>query len=304
MQRPERKSGAYGRGVIELEEEQVAQGSLRDQLSAELLSALRAPGYTPPVLPAAALQVHHLSRARDVKPEKILHALERDPLLAARVVRAASSPAFGGLAIHSLQAAIMRIGMSNLSELVWEVALNMCVFRSRAFEGPMNALRKHSSACAHVCRTIAKFTAVPLEYAFLCGLLHDVGAAAALHLLGEEGATLPNDLLDLVLGAAHAEASQLVATLWQLPDDVQLVLGHHHAVVISGFVHPTAAIIGVAEQLLDEVGGSFAGLTASWDERSEHTFARSCDALHLNQATLGLIKGELEPLLARLERSY
>ncbi len=304
-----RLSGEYGRGTVVVNDEQHEAEVSRDEVCARLLSNFRSPNYAPPVLPAAAMEVHRLSRSKEVKLEQVLQALERDPLLAARIVKAASSPAFGGLAIHSLRVAIMRIGMSNLAELVWEVALNMRVFRSKLYDAPMNAVRKHSTACAYTARTVAKLTAVPLDYAFLCGLLHDVGAAAALHLLGEDVARagtqpLRAELLDVVLASTHAEASRLVASLWRLPDDMQLVLANHHTVIVSQHVHPVAAIIAVAERLLNEEGGSFALLTAAWDQTSDRSFATACDALGLNAQALALIKAEMKPVLARLEQAY
>ncbi len=305
----DRRSGEYGRGTVVVEDEQIDFEEARDEVCARLFATFRSPKYAPPVLPAAAMEVHRLSRAKDVKLEQVLSALERDPLLAARVVKAASSPAFGGLAIHSLHTAIMRIGMSNLAELVWEVALDMKVFRSKVYDAPMNAVRKHSAACAHAARAVAKLTAVPLEYAFLCGLLHDVGAAAALHLLGEDVARagtepLRPDLLEIVLASTHAQASQLVSNLWKLPDDMQLVLGNHHTVIVAEHVHPVAAIIAIAERLLIEDGGSFARLTQAWDRTNDRAYAMACDSLGINEQSLNVAKAELKPLLARLELGY
>ena len=170
----------YGKGAVLLEEEDLLQAGddQAEEISERLKATFHSPDYVPPVLPAAAVEVHRLTQTQDVKIEQILAALEKDPLLAARVVKVASSPVYGGKPLQSLSEAVMRLGMRHLGDVVWEVALNMRVFRSKAYEAPMEAVRRHSVACAHVARCIAKLTPVPLEYAFLCGLLHDVGAAA------------------------------------------------------------------------------------------------------------------------------
>jgi hypothetical protein len=61
-------------------------------------------------------------------------------------------------------------------------------------------------------------------------------------------------LLGPALRQVHQEASAVVAGLWNMPLDVQLVLGHHHEVVMDGFTHPLAAVVAVAEQLAREFG--------------------------------------------------
>jgi HD-like signal output (HDOD) protein len=183
----------------------------------------------------------------------------------------------------------------------------MKVFRSKAYEGPMDAVRRHSTACAYVSRMIAKLTPVPLEYAFLCGLLHDVGAAAALLLLGQGGSNtggkpLSAEVLQVVLTKAHAEASQLVAKLWQLPEDVQLVLGHHHTVTIQGYAHPTAAIIAIAEKVLREESGK-AARALDWDETNDYALIAAREALGLTPRALEAIRKDARTIMAKLEKA-
>lgn len=297
----------YGKGVIVLSDAELSGNAHAEAISERLNAVFRSPEYQPPVLPAAAVEVHRLTQTKDVRLEQILAALEKDPLLAARILRVASSPVYGGQQLDSLQTAVMRLGMRMVADLVWEVALNMRVFRSKAYEAPMEVVRKHSIAVAHVARAIAKLTPVPLEYAFLCGLLHDVGAAAALLLLGEGGSNagagpLTADVLEIVLGKAHAEASQLIANLWTLPSDVQLVLANHHTVSIQGYAHPTAAIIAVAERVISEEAGKNQKPPA-WDQTRESAFMAARDALALSARTLDAVKKDTRNILAKLEKA-
>jgi putative nucleotidyltransferase with HDIG domain len=297
----------YGKGFVQLDDAELS-GNVHAEAIGERLNLLfRSTDYTPPLLPAAAVEVHRLTQAQDVRIEQILGVLEKDPMLAARILRVASSPVYGGQAVDSLQTAVMRLGLRTLADLVWEVALNMRVFRSKAYEAPMEAVRRHSIAVAHVSRAIAKLTPVPLEYAFLCGLLHDVGAAAALHLLGEGGSNagagpLSSDVLEIVLGKAHAEASQQVARLWGMSGDVQLVLAHHHAVSVQGYPHPTAAIIAIAEQAIGEELGKGAKRLA-WDQTREAAFMAARDALSLSARSLDAVKKDTRNILAKLEKA-
>ncbi len=297
----------YGNGVVVLSEAEVSGNAHAEAISERLDALFQSPTYSPPLLPAAAVDVHRLTQVKDVRVEQILAVLEQDPLLAARVLRVASSPVYGGLALDSMQAAVMRLGMRTLADLVWEVALNMRVFRSKAYEAPMEAVRRHSVAVAHVARAIAKLTPVPLEYAFLCGLLHDVGAAAALLLLGESGSNagagaLSAEVLEIVLEKAHAEASQVVARQWGLPGDVQLVLGHHHSVSIQGYAHPTAAIIAIAERAISEEAGK-GRRPPAWDQTREAAWMVARDALALSVRSLDAVKKDTRNILAKLEKA-
>jgi putative nucleotidyltransferase with HDIG domain len=297
----------YGKGVVVLDELDVTSNAHAEAISERLGAVFRSPEYTPPLLPAAAVEVHRLTQTKDVRLEQIQAVLEKDPMLAARILRVASSPVYGGQLVESLQTAVMRVGMRTLGDLVWEVALNMRVFRSKAYEAPMEAVRRHSIAVAHVSRAIAKLTPVPLEYAFLCGLLHDIGAAAALHLLGEGGSNagagaLSSDVLEVVLGKAHADASQLVAKLWALPGDVQIVLANHHAVTIQGYAHPTAAIIAIAERAISEEAGK--GMKPpAWDHTREAALMAARDALSLSARSLDAVKKDTRTILAKLEKA-
>jgi HD-like signal output (HDOD) protein len=297
----------YGKGMVVLQDAELSGNVHAEEISERLKAVFRSPDYAPPLLPAAAVEVHRLSQTKDAQVDQILSALEKDPLLAARVLKVASSPVYGGQALQSLQTAVMRLGMRALADLVWEVALNMKVFRSKAYEGPMDAVRRHSTATAYVARAIAKLTPVPLEYAFLCGLLHDVGAAAALLLLGEGGSNsggkpLSPEVLQVVLAKAHAEASQLVARLWELPADVQLVLAHHHNVTVQGYAHPTAAIIAIAEKVLREESGKSAR-ALDWDETSDNALIAAREALGITPRSLEAIRKDARTIMAKLEKA-
>lgn len=297
----------YGKGLVVLQDAELSGNVHAEEISERLTAVFRSPEYVPPLLPAAAVEVHRLSQTKDAQVDQILSALEKDPLLAARVLKVASSPVYSGQALQSLQTAVMRLGMRALADLVWEVALNMKVFRSKAYEGPMDVVRRHSTATAYVARAIAKLTPVPLEYAFLCGLLHDVGAAAALLLLGEGGSNaggkpLTADVLQIVLSKAHAEASQLVARLWELPADVQLVLANHHNVTVQGYAHPTAAIIAIAEKVLRDESGK-AARALDWDETSDNALIAAREALGITPRALEAIRKDARTIVAKLEKA-
>ena len=227
-------------------------------------------------------------------------------MLAGRVLKIAQSAAFAPMgAITSLQDAVVRLGLRNLSEIAWEVSLNMRVFRSQAYAESMEIVRRHSTACAHLARVVSSFTSLASEYAFLCGLLHDIGMAAALIVLGEQKETAAGfdpTLLGIALQQCHQEASAVVAGLWKLPADVQLVLGHHHDVVIDGFVHPLAAVVALADELTCDLGLGIVICGHNCDVTSDTALAHARNALGFDCARMDKLGQEARRLISTLER--
>ncbi|MBW2243877.1 MAG: HDOD domain-containing protein, partial [Deltaproteobacteria bacterium] len=176
----------YGKGEASIA---VDDDVLLDEaaLQERMLDTFRAPNYRPPELPSTAQEVLVLSQNPEVEVDKVVELLENDQMLAAQVLRVAGSPAYAGAAkIDSLSGALMRLGLKTVRDVVLEVAMNLRVFRCEAYAAPMERLRKHSQATAHLCRVVCKYSSsVEAEFAFLCGLLHDVGIAGILLALGE-----------------------------------------------------------------------------------------------------------------------
>ena len=294
----------YGRG-----EHSINSDGILVESAAEFAKRLRAhfasPGYTPPLLPAVALEVYGLSQQSNVDVAKVVEVMRKDPMLAGRVLKIAQSAAFAPVGIiTSLQDAVVRLGLRNLSEIVWEVSLATRVFRSHTYAEPMEMVRRHSTACAYLARMVSGFTSIASEYAFLCGLLHDIGMAAALVLLDEQKSTAEG-LDPLLLGPAlqqcHQEASAVVAGLWKLPADVRLVLGHHHDVVIDGLVHPLAAVVALAEDLTRDLGLGIVLSGHDCDVTGEAVLARARTALGFNQTRMDKLRQEAKKIVANLE---
>jgi putative nucleotidyltransferase with HDIG domain len=300
----EKNSENYGKGEYEIEADAVVLESAAD-FAARLKAHFTSPGYTPPLLPAVAMQVQQLSTRADVDIPALVAVMEKDPMFAARVLKIAQSAAFASSgSIASLRDAVVRIGLRNLTDIAWEVAMNMRIFRSQAYAAPMEAVRRHSTACAHLARMLSAATGISSEYAFLCGLLHDIGIASSLIVLGEQqpGQALDPMLLGMILKRCHQEASLVIATLWKLPGDVQLVVGHHHDVQIQGFVHPLAAVVAVAEQLARELGFGVMLAGSDCDGTEELAMAKARDALKLDKAGMDRMREEAKKLAATFDR--
>lgn len=249
----------YGQGVAAIDD---AEQSLVDGrfLQHRLKETFASPDYKPPALPAVALELLALSRKPEVSFAAVRKLMERDPILAGRVLVVAQSAAFASAGVvRSLEDALLRLGLRTLGDIVIEAALSTRVFRAEGYTDAMRALSRHSTVVAHLARHIARRTAIYDEHAFLCGLLHDVGAAAGMIVLGERPRGEPLLELDLVWPAILAEHESVSASLcraWNLPAEVGLVVGNHHGCQIGGHVHPVAAVVHLADWVSAQLGES------------------------------------------------
>ena len=214
--------------------------------------------YQPPMLPQVASELLSACDGGDVELTHVLRLLEKDTLVASRVLDLCNSPLYGAVEPSpTLADAATRVGLRQLRDAVIEASLQLRVFKTNGYSEAVDRVRVHSIAVAHLARAITRFTAVDSEYAFLCGLLHDVGFSAALVALGDapRGERL-RPVVDLwpSLAALHETVGGSVATLWRLPTEVAMVLRLHHTLKVGNVVHPVAAIVTLAESIANDHG--------------------------------------------------
>src|SRR5689334_13354009 len=89
-----------------------AAGAPALPLAQEIRARFRSPTYTPPLLPAVALEVQQSATSPDVTFADVARILEKDPILTARVLRLARSPAYARPGeLRSIRDAVGRLGM-------------------------------------------------------------------------------------------------------------------------------------------------------------------------------------------------
>lgn len=276
----------------------------QEYLTSRLESHFSSPDYRPPVLPAIALEIHQLAQYPEVDLQRVAALLEKDSLLAARVLRVANSPAYAMRGrLVSLRDAVVRLGARSIRDIVWEIALNMRVFKAQRYAGPMESVRKHSTTTAYLARLVSSLTSLANDYAFLCGLLHDIGIASALVVLEERMASeapLDDLLLAYVFNVFHEDGSSLIAKLWSLPPDVQVVLGHHHNPMIDGQVHPLGAVVNIADALATELGAAAQIGEHRCDATEDEHLQNAIHALNLKSDEMEELRSQAQKLIAAL----
>lgn len=260
----QRNALGYGRGEYEMPSDTVDLEETRQQLAAWLDGFLAKPSCELPRPPQVALEVIALSKKPNARIEDIASVLEREPLLAGRVLKLANSALYGGgVACVTLKQALVRMGLAIVRDVVMEAAMQMTVIHAEGLNATLESIRRHSSAVAWISRFVARNTSIDAENAFLVGLLHDVGlsygliALAEFHRVNRRPARLDAPSW-AAIESVHERFSQFILASWGLPPSVSIVPGHHHSLMMGGRPHPQVAVLIVAEQLAAD---------AKWDVR-------------------------------------
>jgi HD-like signal output (HDOD) protein len=266
-----------------------------------VLQRFHAPDHIRPALPSVALDVVRKRRRPTLNLARVAWAIEQDPVLAAHVLRLAQSPLYGGhLQVRAVAEALVRVGFERVGAIVLEAALAVHLFCAPGYDGPMAKLRKHSQATAHMARAVSKHTYLPGDYAFYCGLLHDVGIAAILNALaalpGGAAPPLIEDVWPSIL-RSHEEVSGLLANRWGLSSELELVMGHHHEYSIGQSVHALTCVVFVAGALATEAG---AGCDEVFSPNAAET---ACGALGIARDTLKALRATAAEI-ARLVKAH
>jgi len=187
-----------------------------------------------PRLPKVAGRILQLSQDPDVQIQAVGDVVKGDPQLATRVLALANAAAFGGGGeVKNLNTAITRLGMRKLRDLVFAESMQTKVFPSRAYIRLVEQSWRLSLGAAVACEAIAKVTSLERDEAFLIGLLHDIGKPTLVNAILEferknDGRSLGEELVDLVLSQLHEEIGAYVLEQWKMsPSIVEAARDHH-----------------------------------------------------------------------------
>src|SRR5262245_22179680 len=211
-------------------------------------------------MPQVVTRFLDLIQDPDFSYDELVAVLSSDPGTAADILRLANSALFGvSRRITSLRPALTLLGPRRIRALVLGRYLVEAV---GTWGGDLDAAYywRRSLACGVLAARFAEVLAPRLrEEAFIAGLLSDVGVAILAQELPEIYAPAarlycPGGALDVleverrVIGATHAEVSNLLLQHWHLPELVcQAVSWHHADVATTGAAEQLARIVGAAD---------------------------------------------------------
>jgi HD-like signal output (HDOD) protein len=184
-----------------------------------------------PPLPRTAVELSRLVVSQRARLEDVVRLVERDVQLAGRVLKLASSVAYGRDKVTDLRRAIVRVGMSGVRNIALSVAVAKA-FRAGPLEPYLKLETRHAYVTACGAAWVASRLGTDPQHAFLCGLMHDVGCSALLALVSRRGLRDPSLLsLDTVLPLLHqmhTDVGYAVLGHWGLQENVRDVAQMHH----------------------------------------------------------------------------
>ena len=115
------------------------------------------PDFDLPSMPPCVVKVMEISQSPDPSLRALENVLQMDQALAAKILRMANSPIYGGTRrIDSLQSAINRLGVVSIRNVVLAIAVNSTI-KSAAKIGPVaNVLWEHSIATGIASQVLAR----------------------------------------------------------------------------------------------------------------------------------------------------
>ncbi|HKA91689.1 MAG TPA: HDOD domain-containing protein [Haliangiales bacterium] len=183
------------------------------------------------LMPALAHRVLVTLQDANLNLKRVVKLLEQDPVLAARVMRLASSAAYGSSPMRTLDAAVTRLGVQKLRTLLIELsARQLFISRDARIAKAMKELWDHSLAVALIARDLSALSGqdTEMDTAYVCGLFHDLGKPIVASVLLEAekavttergGGWIGSDFWLEVVNQAHRRVGIALAEKWMLPDE-------------------------------------------------------------------------------------
>jgi HD-like signal output (HDOD) protein len=210
-----------------------------------------------PVLPMVAGRVMALTNDPNADVADLSDLIHQDQALAGNVLRIANSAAYSaGEPIVSLRQAVMRLGMSVLSEIAVAACLQGNTFRTPGHDVYRRRLLVHAFVAGGFAKELARLKRRNVEAAFLCGLMHSIGHPVVLHVIATALpagtlAKLSEAEVSLLGREFHRPAATAVTVAWNLPQQVQVAAVHHE--------NPAAAPAFVDEARMTALAAQLAG---------------------------------------------
>jgi len=194
-----------------------------------------------PSMPSTSVRIIQIATDPQASIDDILEVIQFDQSLTGQVLRLCNSAYFGlARKIGSLKEALAYLGAMPLLQLIMGVHCNAVLQQAQPGYGLMSGmLWAHSSAVALAAERLGRHAKVErAAVLFTAGLLHDIGKIV----LGSFLSDAYQQVMDLlstspitfheaekqVLGYTHAEMGELIASKWQLPEEICLPARYHH----------------------------------------------------------------------------
>ncbi len=236
-------------------------------LATQLIEQLRTTEIRVPPYPAVASALDRIGREARTTVADVAGIVATDAALAATVLRHAASASRTSNAPATLEAAIWKLGVDELTRIV----LASSVGGPATIAGPLGVLRRdqwrRSLLSAMFCKELATRRGVDPDQAFLAGLLHDFGAIVVVACLESLGLAhlpvMPEPSWRRLIEDLHVEFGMVVVARWRLPEAIAEVIASHHTPhTCMRIYRPLVQLVAVVDQIIEILDRPDGGIAA------------------------------------------
>ncbi len=215
-----------------------------------------------PPLPQSIPQILEITKNPDSSAQDLTRVFERDPTLAASILKLANTAYYGfNRQISTISHAIVCLGFNTIKSIALTASTHDMLSNGvEAYKLEKGMLWKHSTACATCARMIAQRVKYKdCEEAYIAGLLHDIGKIILSSFAEEQYDEIiektkdnktPYNVAEMeVLGYDHPQIGGKVIEKWNLPPGLVEAVQYHHQpekaeenIILTYIVHLADAI--------------------------------------------------------------
>ena len=232
----------------------------------KLIALIEEKGDLPP-LPEILMTLEKKINDPDCDVVEVSGIIESEPVLSGRLIQLANSVLFGGgrEKTEDLNDAVMRLGVKMVLDMAYTLKLPGLFKNAKGF----NQIRfwTHSLGVAYLTRSLAYMVRIPqkeIEFAYLCGLMHDIGIVVFDHLIPDEYTPFLKQIKSSELtlaeneaetfGITHAElGARFIEKWWPVsPGLVEAIRAHHDSPGEDGNVKHIVHLLITANLLANQ----------------------------------------------------
>jgi putative nucleotidyltransferase with HDIG domain len=218
----------------------------------ELVRQLRTGRAALPVLPQVADAALRLANDPDARIDQLARLVDTDPPIAARFMSVANSVSYWrGMIASSTQSAIVRLGLANTRDLLFQVVYAASTHGLKKYQTLVSRSFKRSVTAAIAARVTAQELSLASEYDYMSGLLHDIGEARVYRIL--DGLAVPDgpDAVKRLVKKYHCVAGAEIAMAWKLPTAIVDACAAHHDEAAAA--NPHVRLVMIADAIVEAI---------------------------------------------------
>ncbi len=222
------------------------------ELEREIVRQLRTGRGGLPVLPQVAEAALRLANDPEARIDQLARLVDTEPPIAARFMSVANSIAYWrGMMAPSTQSAIVRLGLANTRDLLFQVVYAASTHGLKKYHTVVQRSFKRSVVAAVAARVTASHIRYRGEYDYMSGLLHDIGEARIYRILDALPSTEERALVKRLVQKYHCVAGAEIAMAWKLPTEIVDACAAHHDA--SALDNPHVRLVVIADAIVDAI---------------------------------------------------